>query len=122
MDRKPIDDATLSQFIGTTQYYSFLFGTRLTDGTKYLCDNGCGWVMDVIASYQTMIFNKQNPFQEWEFVKQEDSSCLVFMSSENPETGETNKRLIQTIPWTDLSRAKLKIYCQDRVIFLPSEY
>ncbi|GAG90306.1 unnamed protein product, partial [marine sediment metagenome] len=39
----------LGQFTGTTQYYR-VFGVNVTDGVKYVMDNGYAWlVTDAIA-------------------------------------------------------------------------
>ena len=111
-----------SLFHGTARYYRYLCGCALTEGTKYVADNGAAWAMDVIASYQTRDFPALERLQVWDFKKQADSKCLVYMGYEVDENGEDIFNLIQTVPYTDLSVDSLRIYCQGRVIFLPSEY
>ena len=44
----------LSQFTGTEKLYQITRRHVLTDGTKYLAEEGkCFWLMDAIASYLT---------------------------------------------------------------------
>ncbi|MEI6384671.1 MAG: DUF6876 family protein, partial [Betaproteobacteria bacterium] len=47
-----LDKLTLSQFTGTGAYYRISRKHVLTDGTRYLADQGaCFWMMDAIASH-----------------------------------------------------------------------
>ena len=52
-----ITEQDLGNFTGTTQYFKYLGGLKLTDGVKFLADKGCYWLLDIIASYQPK-FNK----------------------------------------------------------------
>ncbi len=48
---KSFDPTMLSHFTGTEKYYRINPRTVLTDGTKYLAEEGrCFWLMDAIAN------------------------------------------------------------------------
>jgi len=48
-----LTETDLNTFIGTTGYYRYLAGLKLTDGVKYLADEaGAYWLLDIICSYQ----------------------------------------------------------------------
>ena len=47
-----LDKLTLAQFTGTGAYYRISRKHVLTDGTRYLAEQGtCFWMMDAIASH-----------------------------------------------------------------------
>lgn len=116
-ERLPIDEKTLSQFIGTTGYHKWICNCKLTDGSLYVADNGAAWACDIVATLQSLPVVKNLDFQTWEFEKQEDNSCTVSVLS-----GDKTRYIVQKVPYTDLPVKLLKFYCQGKVIFLPSEY
>ncbi|MCH7559291.1 MAG: hypothetical protein IIB56_17810 [Planctomycetes bacterium] len=62
-----LTETDLDQFTGTSQYYTYMAGLKLTDGVKYMADEaGAYWLLDIIASYQTDAKIRREPFQVWE--------------------------------------------------------
>ena len=62
-----LTETDLDQFTGTSQYYQYMAGLKLTDGVKYIADEaGAYWLLDIIASYQTDAKIRREPFQVWE--------------------------------------------------------
>ena len=49
----------LEMFTGTQSYYKFHFGTLITDGVKYACDNGYYWFISdsVFPNLSNRIFS-----------------------------------------------------------------
>jgi len=40
----------LDQFIGTEEYHKYMAGVVLTDGVKYLAEEGkCFWLIDIVC-------------------------------------------------------------------------
>jgi hypothetical protein len=123
-----LTETDLSQFIGTSQYYTYMAGLKLTDGVKYLADNagnGCYWLLDIIASYQTDAKIRREPFQIWELKltpKAEGNPhaqpCVVTMKT---DTNQPNL-VRQEIPYTDFPLDSITLYLIDGVILLTSEY
>ena len=60
----------LMQFSGTENYHKHFLGLLMTDGVKYMADNGgefgAYWLIDAIGSYQKSL--KKCEFQLWELV------------------------------------------------------
>lgn len=129
-ETKPkLTQADLDQFIGTSCYYRYLFGLKLTDGVKYLADNAGGgayWLLDIIASYQTSKKVRGEGFQLWELKLVEKSKdphinnqpAVVTMKSDSDRPNIVR----QTIMHTDFPLESVKLYLIDGVILLPSEY
>ena len=115
-----IDQTSLSAFTGTEHYYRFGRKHLLTDGTKYLAEQGeCFWMMDAIASHLTDIGTA-----DWFVVVKtqiRDSKALMVY-----EDGNGKEHARQEIPYTDFQLAEITLYaCWDSehwVIMLPSEY
>lgn len=62
-----LTETDLDHFTGTECYYRYLCGLRLTDGVKYLADEGGAyWLLDIIASYQPDAKIRRERFQVWE--------------------------------------------------------
>ena len=120
LQMKQFDINQLSQFIGTSGYYRISRRHLLTDGTRYLAEQGaCFWLMDAIASHLDEIGTA-----EWFVVIKTtvklSSAVMVY------EDGNGQELARQEIPYTDLPLAHIDLYaCWDTehwVIMLPSEY
>lgn len=105
----------LEQFISTEQYYDVL-GFNVTDGVKYIMDNGYSWfVTDVLA----VIKCKKNVSRE------------EFLSIKFDVLGQTGKVIItdgnektlytQDYDYTDAKRS-LHLYFTNGVLLLSGEY
>ena len=124
-------ESELCQFNGTEQYYNHL-GFNYTDGIKFLADNAeCYWLLDAIVSYQQEL--ARNPmlrdFQLWllivgdfhDFIKPEPGNMAVLTCWEDsPELG-VKPAVIQQIEYTDFPLPEIKLYLENKVIYLPSE-
>lgn len=129
-----LTETKLNQFCGTTQYYPYLLGLKLTDGVKYLADEaGAYWLLDIIASYQTDQKIKPTrtdqkicnlPFQIWELkllpknITNDRQPAVVTMKT------DTNHPLLvqQEISHTDFPLDSIAVWLIDGVMLLPSEY
>ena len=113
-------EMNLAQFYGTSAYYRFsiLSNLVLTDGTKYLAEvAGAYWLMDLIASYQKKCMKDEmlRDFQIWT-LKVENQTGVVTCERDTDDVA-----FRQEIPFTDFPLESIKIYCENGVIYLPSE-
>ena len=109
----------LGQFTGTEQYYRHLFG-KFTDGVKYMADKaGAYWLIDAVMSYQISRKTKGVPFQVWTLKKNEGKNSAVL---EMKEDIDAPVLVSQRIPFTDFPLESIKLYMQNGVLMLPSEY
>jgi len=118
-----LEDA-LVQFSGTEAYHKFSPFSKLvlTDGAAFLAKNAGGgafWLMDIIASYQKQCEKDDmlRDIQFWTLTVHDDRSATLICER---DTG--NVAIKQEIPSTDFPLKSVKLYCQNGVILLPSEY
>ena len=90
-----LTETDLNSFCGTTQYFRYLCGLKLTDGVKYLADEaGAYWLLDIIASYQTNPKTRREHFQVWELTL-------------SPDNATTGKRKAVVTMKTDTGRPEM---------------
>ena len=109
----------LDSFRGTTRYYEHFTGLRYTDGVRHLADRADAyWLVDAIMSWQLECKVRRVPFQFWRLRVNEDKTAVLEMVE------DTGLPVIarQTFRWTDFPVGEIKLYFQNGVLFLPSEY
>ena len=91
----------LNQFTGTTCYYQFFGkGLVITDGAKYLAENGCHWLLIAIASHQIEPKVKQyEDTQYWSLENNKENND--FDAKLICRDYEDNILVQQEIPFTD---------------------
>ena len=115
-----LDKLTLAQFTGTRAYYRISRKHVLTDGTRYLAEQGaCFWMMDAIASHLCEI-GTADWFVLVRVQVTEGRAVMIY------EDGNDREHARQEIPYTDFPLDSITLYaCWDQehwVIMLPSEY
>jgi hypothetical protein len=115
-----LDKLTLTQFTGTGVYYRISRKNVLTDGTRYLAEQGaCFWMMDAIASHLCEI-GTADWFVLVRVQVTEGRAVMIY------EDGNDREHARQEIPYTDFPLDSITLYaCWDQehwVIMLPSEY
>ena len=115
-----LDKLALSQFTGTSAYYKISRKHVLTDGTRYLAEQGaCFWMMDAIASHLCEI-GTADWFVLVRVQVTEGRAVMIY------EDGNDREHARQEIPYTDFPLDSITLYaCWDQehwVIMLPSEY
>jgi hypothetical protein len=115
-----LDKLTLDQFTGTGAYYRISRKHVLTDGTRYLAEQGaCIWMMDAIASHLCEI-GTADWFVLVRVQVTEGGAVMIY------EDGNDREYARQEIPYTDFPLDSITLYaCWDQehwVIMLPSEY
>ena len=112
-----ISQSDLNQFTGTQAYY-YVFGKKITDGVKYLMENGAGWLVTDILSYQVETDVQKIPFQIWELHVFLDKTAILTMAE------DVGKPIIvkEKYNYTDFPLPYIKLYFVDGVLLLPSEY
>jgi len=119
---QPLTEADLAQFTGTSTYYQHLLGVQYTDGVHYLAERaGAYWLIDAIASWQIDPRVHRDPMlqriQFWKLVVNDDRSALLVC-----ERDEGDIAVSQEIPFTDFPLKQVRLYFQNGVVLLPSEY
>jgi len=106
----------LGQFIGSQQYFKVL-GANVTDGVKYIMDNGYSWfVTDALAVIMFKPELRREPFLTVELKRAEDSEADLIITDGNDHTLYT-----QHYDFTDAKR-NLKLYCENGVLLLNTEH
>jgi hypothetical protein len=78
-----------------------------TDGIYFLQQNGCLWMIDAIASYQTQQFKSADDRQFWKLRVNADRSAKLIC-----DDGNGNVRVTQEIEFTDFPLSKIDIYVE----------
>ena len=105
----------LKSFYGTENYYNVM-GTKVTDGVKYIMDNGYGWlVIDAIIICRMKLRN-------FDFIK------IKLKVNKEKETAEAiytdgDGKIIfkQKYEWTD-AEAEPELYYVNNLLMLVNEY
>lgn len=112
-------EQNLHCFSGTTAYYALYPQLKLTDGTKYLCDQAqCYWLMDIIWSYQTLPQVRSVPFQKY-ILTVDMAKKKALVRCLDADEQELHR---QFIGWTDFPLETVTVYYIDNIALLPSEY
>jgi hypothetical protein len=95
-----INPNALAYFTGTESYtYGPFRKFVMTDGVTYLCNHGCAWFVDLIASHQSADLRKKSDgFQVWRLEQCNDKKAMARASCED---GNRNMLLEQKIEFTD---------------------
>ena len=106
---------SLESFTGTDSYYKVM-GMLVTDGVKYIMDNGYSWfVTDAIAVVRNKF--RDEPFLTIKLkVDLEEKTAVVTM-----DDGNGNILYRQEYLYTDAKR-DLTLFCQYPVVMLNREY
>ncbi|MGI0485515.1 DUF6876 family protein [Pantanalinema rosaneae CENA516] len=119
---QPLTEADLAQFTGTSTYYQHSLRVQYTDGVRYLAERaGAYWLIDAIASWQIDPRVHRDPMlqqiQFWKLAVNDDRSALLVC-----ERDEGDVAVSQEIPFTDFPLNQVRLYFQNGVVLLPSEY
>jgi hypothetical protein len=90
-------------------------------GVSEFCERkGVYWFLDVIKSYNTVKFKKDNEFQVWKFKRDKDQDsegCTVIC-----EDGNGKVLISQKVPSTDYEGVDFKWWYANDTAYLPSEH
>ena len=117
---KPDLNAEFNGYTGTEGYHFHPLGIQLTDGAKAVADKlKCYWLMDLIASYQPRCMKDRMlcAIQFWCVTVEEDHSASVACNRDEDDTA-----FVQEVEHTTLPMGALRLWVQDGVVLLPSEY
>jgi hypothetical protein len=110
----------LRQFTGSENWYRHSLNPQVlyTDGAKFLAEEGGAyWLLDIIATTQSVPAVRAEEFQAWKLLVNVDRSATLYC-----EDGNNNVVFSQSIPYTDFPLYNLMLYFANQVIHLPSEY
>jgi hypothetical protein len=115
-------DDDLRQFTGSETFYQHgLTPLRYTEGVHYLAETGGAyWLIDLIASYQHDRRVRANPrlqeFQLWELTVADQKGVATLR-----EDSGCDPVIEQRIAYTNFPLLNVKLYVENRTLFLPSE-
>jgi len=110
----------LRQFTGSENLYRHSLDPQVlyTDGAKFVAEEGeAYWLLDIIATSQSVPAVKAEEFQAWKLLVNIDRSATLYC-----EDGNNKVVFSQSIPYTDFPLHNLMLYFANQVIHLPSEY
>lgn len=89
-----------------------------TNGVKNYCEeNKCFWFLDIVNSYQTNMFQGNQPFQVWQCKKTLDGGAVVTC-----EDGNDKVLIRQEVAVAIMNVPKAVIWVEGGVALLPSEH
>jgi hypothetical protein len=92
---------------------------NFTDGIKYLAEKaGAYWLIDAIASWQPELNESDREFQLWELTVNSDNGALLECRRDSGQPAIVT----QKIDYTDFPLPSIKLFVQNGVLLLPSEY
>ena len=109
----------LAHHSGSTQYHAYQ-GFKLTDGVKDMAEMcGAFWLLDVILSHQISEHIGREEFQHWHLRPYKGSHGALVLCDD----GNKNVLVAQHIPHTDFPLPDgIRLFVQNKVILLPTEY
>jgi hypothetical protein len=115
-----LDLKALGGFIGSMQYFAMM-GANVTDGIKYVMDNGYSWfVTDALAVIKCDPKIRAEPFLVVKLTRTGDKEADLTIDDGGKGT-EPKVMYSQHYEYTDAKR-DLKLYFADNVLMLASEY
>ena len=109
----------LAGFYGTEQHYKHLFGMLYSDGIHYLAENGAGWLVDAIASYQKDQKLQTETFKYMQFWNLKVTGTTAVLTC--VEDSGLPPVITQEIEYTDFP-FDIDIWVENGVMILPSEH
>lgn len=111
-----VNKSVLGQFTGTMNYYEVL-GSKVTDGVKYLMDNGYSWfVTDFLVMAKMKRALRKEAFLSIELELMEGSKGKMIVTD-----GNNTSMYKQRYEYTD-AETEIKMFFCDNVLMLRSEY
>lgn len=109
----------LAGFHATEQYYKVYPTVMLTDGVHFLFKKASSyWIADIVYWFQSLPVVAKEPFQVYELKVNLEKSTAVMVCTDGNENILKEKR----IEYTDFPLETMKLYYQNQVLMLPSEY
>lgn len=112
----------LIYFCGTETWYrhSVFRSYFYTDGIQYLAEHGGAyWLLDkIFACHSTIKKLALHEFCVWDLILDNEGSGAVLSCSD----GNDNVLYTETITYTDFPLRTIRLFCQNNVLLLPSEY
>ena len=117
MNANALDQASLKQFTGTTEYFRHLSGYLYTEGVAYVAQtSGAYWLIDKIA-WTTAGKPCLQKFGNWKLTVHNDRSATLTC-----EDGDKRELYREMIEYTDFPLRQIEIWLINHVLLLPSEY
>jgi hypothetical protein len=120
-EKPDLELKALESFIGTENYYRVL-GVNVTDGIKYVMDNGYSWlVTDSLAVIRTKKSLRAEPFLVVKFKVDRDKKQADVEINDGDKGAGPIVYHKQHYDFTD-ARRDLTFYFADKVLLLAGEY
>lgn len=126
MSLEDITTANLRQFTGTSKWYRYMPGFLLTDGSKYLMDNGAAWLIDIIASARAIPKVQAEEKEFWTLTVDLEAHTAEIVCTDGDKGDGPIELYRQKIPYTDFPLKEVKLYVIEdgnkKVCMVPSEW
>ena len=117
-------ESALDDFTGSDNWYQHGVARHITytDGVKYLADNaGAHWLVDKIATLQSVAKIKREEFQVWR-LKVGKKNTAVLTCTDGGNGGPEREFHREKIEFTDFPLDEITIWFTGNTILLPREY
>jgi hypothetical protein len=114
----------LNMFTGTEAYHRTGSRTRSTDGVVYLAQKaGCFWLLDIVDSVMHLI-TEEFAFADLKVTEDERGRRgeVLIHNGHDEESPAYRVFHRQKIDYTDFPLDEIRLYVQNGIILLPSEY
>lgn len=116
----------LAHYTGSEHFY--LYGGKLvvTDGVRYLIDNGCAWLIDIIASVRGLLAFEAEDFEAWTLTVDLETHAANVIATDGDKGDGPVTLYRQDIEYTDCPVKELKLYVSRqgnrKTVMLNTEY
>lgn len=116
----------LAHYTGSEHFY--LYGGKLvvTDGVRYLIDNGCAWLIDIITSVRGLLAFEAEDFEAWTLTVDLETHAANVIATDGDKGNGPVTLYRQDIEYTDCPVRELQLYVSRqgnrKTVMLNTEY
>lgn len=116
----------LAQYTGSEHFYLYNGNLVVTDGIRYLMDNGCAWLIDIIVSVRGLPAIQAEDFEAWTLKVDLETHTAKVIATDGDKGDGAVTLYRQEIEYTDCPVKELKLFVSReghrKTIMLNSEY
>lgn len=122
-----ITPEALARFTGTERYTRYPMGLVLTDGARFLVENGAAWLIDIIAAARLTPAVRAADYEFWSLTLTPDTGGAEVLCTDGDQGPGPVTLYRQQVEQTDFPLREIRLYVQrdetlGKVVMLTSEY
>jgi hypothetical protein len=121
-----IKSEELAHYTGSEHFYRYSEHLVVTDGVRYLIDNGCAWLIDIIASVRGLLAFETEDFEAWTLTVDLEAHTAKVIATDGDKGDGPVTLYGQDIEYTDCPVKELKLYVSRqgnrKTVMLNTEY